>query len=208
MAQRTRRRSGAERREQIAEAALDLLGEGGPGALTTSRLADAVALTPGALFRHYPTLEAVLAGAVTRAVTAVEATLPPADLPPLERLGALARARIDLLQREPGIAWLLRSGQAQGALPPGAVADLAGLVRRSRATIRTALAEAAELGVARADVPTDVLLLIFTATVHTLVGRTGARGGDSPAPAAEAAVRGLLTLLTPTASHPEGTPRC
>ena len=42
------------RREQIAEAALDLVAEQGIGALTARNVARAVGVTPPALYRHFP----------------------------------------------------------------------------------------------------------------------------------------------------------
>lgn len=195
MSPRTARKSGAERREQIALAALQILGESGLSGLSTSALAQAVDLTTGALFRHFASQGEILDEAVRRAVSQIEATFPDRALPAMDRLGRLARARIKLLSEEPGIAWLLRSGQSLSALPPDGAKHLGGLVRRSRKYIRDALKEAIESGSVRRDIPIDVLMLVFTATVHALVGSPGLQGKRTrPTPVSQS-VDGLLTML-------------
>ncbi len=198
MSRTTIRKPGPERREQIASAALRIIGRLGPSGVTTAGLAEAVGLTPGALFRHFKTLDAILDEAVRVAESQVEATFPEATLPPLERLRRLAHARVELLSKEPAIAWLLRSGEARSALSAPAAKRLRGLVRRSRACIQTALTEAVAEGRIRSDVPLDGLLLVYTSTVHALIGQPGARKrGPGRMPPA-AAVDALMTLLAPS----------
>ena len=48
------------RRDEVLEAALELLDEVGLDALTTRRLADRLGVQPGALYRHYPSKAALL----------------------------------------------------------------------------------------------------------------------------------------------------
>ena len=186
--------------------ALEIIGRKGLTALTTTALAEAIGVTSGALFRHFASREAILDEAVAVAETRIEATFPDAALPPLDRLRALAEARIALLSSEPGLAWLLRSGQAPLALPPAGVKRLRGLVRRSRAYIQTALDEARGAGQLRTDVPQDVLILTFTATVHALIAKRSVHARGTRAPKPEQAVQGLLTLLAPPKS-PKRTKR-
>ena len=81
----TRKPAGV-RREEVARAALRIVGERGLGALTTSSLAAEVGLSTGALFRHFPSFEAILQETVACALRSVEETFPDADRPPLERL--------------------------------------------------------------------------------------------------------------------------
>jgi TetR/AcrR family transcriptional regulator len=201
MSPTTTRRSGPERREQIAGAALEIIGREGLAGISTAALADAVGLTTGALFRHFESRDAILAETVRLAVVQVEGTFPDAALPPLERLRALAQARIALLTKSPGVGWLLRSAQARASLPAPAVRRLNALVKRSRGFLLEALEEAAAAGDVRSDVPPPVLLLIFTSTVHALVGAAGKGARGAPGPAQ--AVDGLLTLLTPSTPSPK-----
>jgi len=57
------RKSQAERREEIVDAALQLLGEVGLEGTTATRIAEAVGLTPGALYRHFDSRDAMLRAA-------------------------------------------------------------------------------------------------------------------------------------------------
>ena len=53
------RKSGAERRQEIVDAARAVLGEYGLEGATVSRIAEAAGLTPGALYRHFPNRDAI-----------------------------------------------------------------------------------------------------------------------------------------------------
>lgn len=207
---RTRKPS-AERRREIADAALRILGERGAVALTASALADAVGLTSGALFRHFDSLDDVLETAVERAVAAIDGTFPPAELPPLERLTGLARARVRLLSTEPGLACLLRSEQAFLVLPEPARARLTELVARSRRFMLEALRDGARAGTIRRDLAPELLLFPISGTIHALVGFPGAHGSvaRAGAHAHEPAIRALAQLLSPPARKGAraGTPK-
>ena len=62
------RKSQAERREEIIDAALLILGEHGVDGMTMARIAEAVGITPGALYRHFDSRNAILAAAVEVAI--------------------------------------------------------------------------------------------------------------------------------------------
>ena len=191
------RRSGTARRAQIARAALRILGRRGRSALTTSRLAGAVGLSSGALFRHFASLDEIVDEAVQLATQRVDATFPATSLPPLERLLELARSRVLLLRTDPGTAWLLRSDQATGALPRRAVARLEAAVARSRAFLKQAVEEGVADGSLRHDVPPEALLLTVTGTIHALAGATGVHAEGATPLDLEVGLGALGTLLTP-----------
>ena len=54
------RMSAAERRDEILEAALELLGQYGIEGTTVTRIAQAVGITPGALYRHFQNRDALI----------------------------------------------------------------------------------------------------------------------------------------------------
>ncbi|MDJ0974272.1 MAG: TetR/AcrR family transcriptional regulator [Planctomycetota bacterium] len=190
------RKPAATRRREIAEAALDIIGRQGLPALSTATLAASVGLTSGALFRHFDSRAAILDEAVRVGLRKLEATFPEDSLPPLERLRQLALARIQLLSAEPGLAWLLRSEQAFLSLPPDAVERLRSMIRRSRAYLRGALADAQALGAIRSDVDLDVLLLTFTSAVHALIGAPGLQGRAAKSIDPDHALGGIFELLS------------
>ena len=54
------------RQEEIIDRTLELVREGGLGSLTTRKIAERVGFTEGALFRHYPSKQALLLGLMDR----------------------------------------------------------------------------------------------------------------------------------------------
>lgn len=190
------------RREEIAAAVLKILGERGSAALTAATVAAEVGLTSGALFRHFPTVQAMVDAAVERAVSTLEATFPAPTLPPLERLHALAARRVKALRSDRGLAWLLRSDEAHVFLSPHAVERLLGLVERSRAFLKAAVEEGRGDGSIRDDVPVPALLAIVAGTIHGLSGPSGVhRLSPAAAPPArdvvDTTLRALSRLLSP-----------
>ena len=128
----TTRKPTGKRREEIARAVLRIIGEQGLTSLTTATLAAEVGVTTGALYRHFASLDEILAETVRLGVERLEATFPDESLPPLDRLVALARNRVRLLGNDPGLAWLLRSEQAYLTLPTDAAERLREIAGRSR----------------------------------------------------------------------------
>jgi AcrR family transcriptional regulator len=193
------RKPAAERRLQIGEAALRIAGREGVTALTTANLAQEVGLTTGALFRHFPTLDDVLREAVRQGLERMEATFPDPSLPALDRIAALARNRVAILSRDPGLAWLVRSEQALMALPSDAVGSLQEFVSRSRRFLLEAIQEGARRGSIRKDIEPEALLVSVAGTIHALVGMPGAhrlaRGSRMIGP--ERVLSGLMRMLAP-----------
>ncbi|NMG27670.1 TetR/AcrR family transcriptional regulator [Aromatoleum evansii] len=104
------RRSTELRRAEIVKAVLELAAESSPADVTTVRIAAAMQLTQGAVFRHFPTKEAIwlavadwieenLLGAVE------EASLSSSE--PIEQLRAMFRAHIGFAVAHPGAPRLI-----------------------------------------------------------------------------------------------------
>lgn len=69
------RRSGEERRDQIARAALAIVDERGTGALSIAAVAHRVGVAPSALYRHFPDKDAMVDRMIARLGAAVRANL-------------------------------------------------------------------------------------------------------------------------------------
>jgi len=195
----TRTRKPTEvRRREIAAAALRVIGQQGASELTTATLALAVGLTPGALFRHFSSLDEILEAAVERAVEQVEATFPSADLSPVERLHTFVSARVELITRTPGLAWLLLSDQVYLTVPQPAIRRLRALVKRSRGFLLTAVHEGIAAGRLRQDIDPQVMLVLITGTVHSLIGTQGVHRSRAAArkPKPKHVLDTLFSLLT------------
>ncbi|MDP6539888.1 MAG: TetR/AcrR family transcriptional regulator, partial [Planctomycetota bacterium] len=190
----TTRKPTRVRRREIAEAALRVIGERGAPSLTAATLAAEVGLTPGALFRHFASVDEILCEAVEVAVEALERTFPPAAAPPLERLRRLALERIALVTERPGYSWLLLSDQVSLCVPDAAVERLRELVRRSRTFLMRAFEDGVASGALRSDVPPQTMLVLFTGTVHSLIAAGGVHR-EAASPAAPRPVIGALLAL-------------
>ncbi len=90
------------RRADVVEGALELLDAEGLDGLTMRKLGAALNVRGGALYRHFPSKEALLDAMADRLLAGVGAPLPP-DLPWLEQCRELAeRLRAALLARRDG----------------------------------------------------------------------------------------------------------
>ncbi len=178
----TIRKSGPERREEIAKAVLRIIGERGVASLTTTALAKEIGVTSGALFRHFVSREAMLQEAAQYALAKIAATFPDPSLPPLPRLMALAANRVDIVANDPGVAWLLRSEQAYLSLPEDAVSRLRDLVKRSKGFVLDALREGAAQGSIRSDIEPEILFVPVMGTIHALIGMAGIHESSARTP--------------------------
>ena len=169
------RKPSKERQREIILAVLRIIGERGVSSLTAAAIATEIGVTSGALFRHYESLDEIYRAVLHYAKTTIETTFPDDALPPIERLFTFTRNRVQLLGASPGLAWLMRSEQADGVFPSDAVSILWDITRRSREFIQHALLEGVEDGTIRDDIDSDVLLLLITGTMHALIGIPGIR---------------------------------
>lgn len=173
------RRSTEERRVEIADAALRLIASRGIAELTTRLVAEEVGLTTGALFRHFGSIGDILYAVVERVVDLLGGTYPPADLPPMERLGRFFRARTAAVGEHPGILRLVLSEQFALALPREAAQRLQDAVMRTRGFLVEAIREGQEQGAIRRDVAAEQLAMVVMGTMQ-MMALEAARGAEVP----------------------------
>lgn len=94
------------RQAEIVAAALRLAQDSGPAAITTTDLASALGLSQGALFKHFPSKDAVWLAVMTwvadnllRALNAAAEQAPT----PLEALRSVFAAHVDFVSTHPGV---------------------------------------------------------------------------------------------------------
>jgi AcrR family transcriptional regulator len=111
-----KRKPADQRKAEIAATALRLADELGPDRLTTQAIADAVGVTQAAIFRHFPTKQALwravgdalaetMVGAWQRELDGTAA--------PEQRLIALIRVQLRLIEANPAIPAILHSRELQ-----------------------------------------------------------------------------------------------
>ena len=201
MASSTVRKPTAERREEIADAALRIIGTRGIAALTVATLAAELGLTGGALYRHFPSTEAILDAVAARAEALLDDTLPAGGLPPLEWLERFAESRTRTVGTHVGLARLMLSEQVAFSLSPAAVARLQGVVDRSRAGIARALVEAQAASLVRDDLPAAALAPIVMGTLQMIAMQRADTGIQRVPGEPMRLFRTLMTVLAPARSH-------
>lgn len=195
------RRPTEHRRAEIVDAALRLIATRGITELTNRTVADAVGLTTGALFRHFASMDEILCAVADRVSEMLRATYPPADLPPIERLGRFVDARAATVGENVGILRLVLSEQFTLALPEEAAARLGQAVMESRAFLVKALSEGQSRGEIRDDIPPEMLTTVVMGTIQVsaferaLGGTRSMRGGARPPGSPRATLMKLLAPL-------------
>ena len=112
MSRMTDRKSGAERRAEIVEAALQLLADVPLERLSTRQLARELGLSQPALFRHFRSREGILLAVVEHARAELGADVAEAVVAhrdPMDQLAALVRTLLEAVERRPGLPRLLFS---------------------------------------------------------------------------------------------------
>ncbi|MGE0081323.1 MAG: TetR/AcrR family transcriptional regulator [Thiohalomonadaceae bacterium] len=160
-----------QRREVTVAAVIELAAEQNPSEITTAAIAQRMGLTQGALFRHFPSkdavLEAVMHWVAARLLARVEraaATAP--DVP--TALEAMFMAHIEFVTEHPGVPRVL-FGELQRAGETPAKRMAMGLLQRYGSQLRTLMARGKESGQLAADLDEDSAVVLFIGTVQGLV---------------------------------------
>lgn len=144
---RTRKPAG-ERQAEIVTATLALADDPGPDRLTMEAVAQAVGISQPAVFRHFPTKQALWAAVAERLGRAMRERWHDAierHPEPLGRVRAIALAQLGLVQATPAITAILFSRELH-ASNAGLREAFLGLIRELHGAILEAFEEAAAAG--------------------------------------------------------------
>lgn len=133
------------RREQLADATLHILGEGGAGALTVKEIAQAVGITDAAVFRHFESKQALLDASLERFESFLT-PLPRGEKDPVARLGRFFVERVAAVKRHPDILRLAFTDRLEQVVGDAGAARLKGHMKRSVAFVRRCIREAQAAG--------------------------------------------------------------
>ena len=110
MTDRPRHLPADERRAATVEALIDLAARQNPSDITTAAIAERMGLTQGALFRHFPSKDAIVQACMTwvseRLLARIDKAAAQATSP-AGALQAMFMAHIDFVARHPGVPRLL-----------------------------------------------------------------------------------------------------
>jgi AcrR family transcriptional regulator len=156
----------AERRTQIAQAALRIISTRGVRRLTSAALAEEVGIADGTIFRHFKDKNEIVDAAIGLFEEAIEGAFPPGEGAPLERLGSFVVMRLALVRNQPEILRLAFNDRLAEAAGQEGAARVGRIVERSLTFVRRCLAEAQERGEITRDAPLALLVWVVTGVIR------------------------------------------
>lgn len=174
-----RRLSADDRQDEIVRAAFDLAATQGMDNVTTQGIADAIGLTQGAIFRHYPTKDTIWLAVVhwvrARLLNVIDRAASQAS-DPLDAVTRIFFAHIAFAEKNPALPRFLMATNPQlkrltQELLDGYEAKLAGL-----------LAEAKARELVRSDLEEEAAAALLIAIIQGLVTRVLVLGSRKSLP--------------------------
>jgi|GEM_PF-1435450 len=154
----TKRMPSAQRRTQIAEAALKQLAHDGQKALTLVELGRAVGISDVSVLRHFADKAAVVAAAVALFGELLDEDLPDDIEDPMRALGAFFVRRLHKVRDRPELMSLAYNTRLRDAADgdPAAVAAVDAHMARSAKFVRTRIEQAQAAGQMSREVPAQM----------------------------------------------------
>ncbi|MBK6866384.1 MAG: TetR/AcrR family transcriptional regulator [Burkholderiales bacterium] len=160
-----------ERRAATVEAVIDLAAEQNPSDITTAAIAQRMGLTQGALFRHFPSKEAILQAVMSwvsgRLLTRIDQAIHAAPSP-LAALEAVFMTHIDFVAEHPGVPRMLFSElqRPSESLPRRMVQTL---LEHYRERLHRLLQAGQAQGELDAGLDVEAAAVLFVGTIQGLV---------------------------------------
>lgn len=160
-----------ERRAVTVETVIELAGEQNPSDITTASIARRMGLTQGALFRHFPTKDAILQAVIEwvteRLLARVEKAVATASTP-LAQIEAMFMAHVEFVAEHPGVPRML-FGELQRAEDTPAKRMVQTLIRRYSERLNRLIEEGKASGEVDSEVDTEAAGSLFVGTIQGLV---------------------------------------
>lgn len=160
-----------ERRAATVEAVVQLAAERNPADITTMAIAERMGLTQGALFRHFPTKDAILEAAMSWVAERLLARVDKAAedaASPAAALEAMFMAHIDFVASHPGVPRML-FGELQRPGRTLAKKMVQTLIRQYGERLRRLLEAGKSRGELHSGVDVDAAIVLFIGTIQGLV---------------------------------------
>ena len=160
-----------ERRAATVEAVIDLAAEQNPSDITTAAIAQRMGLTQGALFRHFPSKEAILQAVMSwvsgRLLTRIDQAIHAAPSP-LAALEAVFMTHIDFVAEHPGVPRMLfgELQRASESLPRRMVQTL---LEHYRERLHRLLQAGQAQGELDTSLDVEAAAVLFVGTIQGLV---------------------------------------
>lgn len=171
MASKQPRQPTETRQAEIVATLVRLAAERSASEISTTDIAKAMNVTQGALFKHFPTKEAIRLAVVDWIEATLMARLQTArsQAPTaVAALGAMFLAHVDFVVEHPGVPRLV-FGELQQPDESPAKGRVCDLMQRYRALVMDVLGEAAAAGLTRADTDRPAAAALFLGAIQGLV---------------------------------------
>ncbi len=159
------------RREVTVETVIDLAAEQNPADITTGAIAKRMGVTQGALFRHFPSKDAIIQAVmewVSERLLARIDKATSAAVSPLDALEAAFTAHIEFISEHPGVPRML-FGELQRAEQTVAKRMAHTLIQRYGERLGRLVAEGKERGELAATLDDKAAVTLFIGTIQGLV---------------------------------------
>lgn len=160
-----------ERRAVTVEVVIELAGEQNPSDITTSAIAKRMGLTQGAIFRHFPTkdaiLQAVMEWVAEHLLTRVDEAVQAASSP-LAQLEAMFMAHVEFVAEHPGVPRML-FGELQRSEETPAKRMVQTLIHRYSERLTRLIEQGKTSGEVDPLVDTEAAGALFVGTIQGLV---------------------------------------
>ncbi|MDI1253386.1 TetR/AcrR family transcriptional regulator [Thermomonas sp.] len=171
MSQRPRNLPAEERRAVTVGAVVELAASQNPSEITTAAIAKHMHLTQGALFRHFPSKEAIwqatMEWVAERLLNRIERAAEGIDLP-LAALRAMFMAHVEFVTEHPGVPRMM-FGELQRAEPTAAKRMVKTLIERYQQRLHKLMEAGKASGEVAASLDSEAAAILFIGTVQGLV---------------------------------------
>ena len=165
------RLSTEERQVEIVEAALRLARESSPALITTADIAAAIGVTQGAVFKHFPTKDAIWLAAMRWVrETLLQKLQAAADeaVTPVDALAAVFRAHVEFVIAHPGVPRFIFHELQQPA-DSAAKLEVRGVLQGYRKLLLGRLAESIDQRLVSPDLDPEAAAISFIGLIQGLV---------------------------------------
>lgn len=160
-----------ERRAVTVEAVIALAGSQNPGDITTAAIAKHMKLTQGALFRHFPSKDAiwqsVMEWVADRLLARIDSAAQGIDSP-LAAMQAMFMSHVDFVIEHPGVPRMM-FGQLQNTESTPAKLMAQTLMQRYAERVRACIEQGKTTGEISREVNTQAAATLFIGTIQGLV---------------------------------------
>jgi AcrR family transcriptional regulator len=156
------------RRDQIAEAALDIVRSEGVRALSVAAVAEKVGIVPSAVYRHYQNKSKIVSAVLQLIQTRLEAHYQDViqlSLEPIEKLKLLFNQHVELIGGNNAIPRIIFSEEVIGGMPEKQQ-QLYGIIKDVIKNVETIVKEGQKKGTIRKDIPAENIAVSFLGMIQ------------------------------------------